>query len=220
MQTTTRTPNRKYQFQIVCSSKPPFMEKKEFINFVKQILNEENVSTSNYRLYVKEYHIFISLANSDDMIRILKNKKYVDVNGFLIHFVKHYKQSTQKTLYIIGIPKDTSAQELDEILSESYKIHEVTKLIPSDEDPNYLFAKVKFDSIEDAKRCKETLFEIKGNHVNVYDYETIKSTSSSDSSNSQPEFDNQVNRINQQKSFIIPDVSLMIKGITSEILKH
>ena len=109
----------------------------------------------------------------------LVDYKYDVVDGFLCHFNKHYIADESKTLYINGIPKGTSAKELDDILSESYIIHEVTKLVPSDEDPNYLFATVKFDFEEEAKQCSQTLFEIKGHHVKVYNMETIESSKSS-----------------------------------------
>ena len=169
----------RFPFTLICGWKPNSMSLNEFKMYIKQVLHEENVAQSKYYIKVLKYYALVDFANEEDMNRVMMNRKYDVVDGFLCHFNKHYIADESKTLYINGIPKGTSAKELDDILSESYIIHEVTKLVPSDEDPNYLFATVKFDFEEEAKQCSQTLFEIKGHHVKVYNMETIESSKSS-----------------------------------------
>ena len=113
---------RKYQsirsrlpFSLICSYRPEWMLIDEFKSYIEAVLSDENVSKSDYNIKMGDYFAFVHFSNKEDMLHVLKNRKYDDIDGFLIRFNKP-NGNNRNILYIIGIPKGTTARELDDIL--------------------------------------------------------------------------------------------------------
>ena len=179
--------NKRYSCSLICGKQSRNITKNDFEYFVRNVLRKENVSPYNYHLSYVKYSIFIDFVYQEDMVRVLCNHKYEQIGDTQICFNKKYKKSDEKTLYINGIPKGITRKELDNILTESYKlrVHEVTKIIPSYEYENLMFAHVHFDYAEDALVCYNTLKEIKGYAVDILlpNSNDLTSHSSSDVNN-------------------------------------
>ena len=169
--------NERFPYHAVCQYKPKHWDMPKFLRYIKDVLMQENVGVWKYRLTEQEHYVYIDFTNKSDMDRVIKNRKYQQVDDFTVHFNK--KSTMQYALYMVGIPKGTTPKELDDILSQSYGIHEVTRICESKEDPNYLFANIKFITEWDLQNCKNTLFEVKGHPVTIYDRNTISSSSCS-----------------------------------------
>ena len=157
-----------YPYHLICGRGPNNAD--DFINFmeyIKSVLEEEGICQYDYKLSPTNRSVFIDFAYREDMEKILHKRKYENYNNIQICFNTKFAQSDDHSLKMIGLPPDITRKELDNILSKSYSIHEVTKVIPSNEDPDKMYAKVIFNNIDDLNACKENLKQIKGFDVQI-----------------------------------------------------
>ena len=155
-------PRRVYAGSLICGKKPRNVSMDDFKEFVEDILYDEDVDQSDYDLGISKRSIFIDFFNQEDLERVQKNHKYESYKGSLIHFNYKFKTSHEKTVHVFGIPLDSTAQELDDFLSQNYKIHEVSCLETSYEIPDKLFAEIYFENEEEAEDCIMNFKEWKG----------------------------------------------------------
>ena len=144
----------------------------DFVNFIKNILDEENIDPKQYSLASKPPHtVYINFSNTNDMETIYQNHKYGEYEGRSMSITTKYdpKQSPNANLVFHGLPNDITRKELDDILTEKYKfcVHQVSKIETSYEDENFMYAFVKFEFDEDALICLNTVKEIRGYPVKI-----------------------------------------------------
>ena len=160
---------KRYPYHLICGRRFRRTSESAFEDFVRNVLIEEEVNPEDYILSTYNLSVFIDFAHEEDMERVLHNHKYEEYDGAQISFNKKYKRTDDKILYFIGLPKDITRKELDNILTYTYNlcVHEVTKIIPSYEDENLMFANVSFEYEEDAIVCFDTVKEIKGYPIQI-----------------------------------------------------
>ena len=178
---------KRYPYHLICGKRYIHTPESEFEDYVRSVLREEGVNPEDYKVSTYSLSVFIDFALEEDMERVLHNHKYEEFDGAQISFNKKYKKTDDKKLYFIGLPENITRNELDHILTETYNlcVHEVTKIVPSYEDENLMFAHVHFDYAEDALVCYNTLKEIKGYAVDILlpNSNDLTSHSSSDVNN-------------------------------------
>ena len=68
---------------------------------------QENVGVWKYRLKRQEHYVYIDFTNKSDMDRVIKNRKYQQVDDFTVHFNK------KSTIHAICIVYGRFSEEQD-----------------------------------------------------------------------------------------------------------
>ena len=160
---------KRYPYHLICGKRYKHTPESEFEDYVRSVLREEGVNPEDYKVSTYSLSVFIDFALEEDMERVLHNHKYEEFDGAQISFNKKYKKTDDKKLYFIGLPENITRNELDHILTETYNlcVHEVTRIVPSYEDQDLMFATVYFEFPEDAVVCFDTVKEINGYPIKI-----------------------------------------------------
>ena len=182
--TSQKNFKKKFPYFLCCYRKNITTPIEEFEEFIRGILNEEEIDPNNY-IFIRRapHHVFVNFNNTKDMEKLYLNHKYIEYDGMPGCINSELSRlNTNNSLVFDGLPGDMTRKELDDILTEQYKfiVHTVLSIRPSEKDGN-LSAIVDFEFDEDALICFNTVKEIRGYPVQIQFRDQQDNSSSSSS---------------------------------------